>query len=130
MDKIVIVSLGYVAAFVIIILIAIYLIRKKRISDYRKEIDNLDKKKNEIESAPVVSELAKLETIVKNDKIPTWYKWVSFISAILVCVSTLTVKQHLFVDIIAGILLAEISYLIAKYIDNKTNCSKMLMNKI
>lgn len=74
MDKIVIVSLGYVAAFVIIILIAIYLIRKKRISDYRKEIDNLDKKKNEIESAPVVSELAKLETIVKNDKIEEKYK--------------------------------------------------------
>lgn len=62
--------------------------------------------------------------IVKNDKIPTWYKWVSFISAILICVSTLTVKQHLFVDTIAGILLAEISYLIAKYIDNKANCSK------
>ena len=74
MDKIVIVAFGYIALFVIIILIALFLIKKKRINDYKKEIEHLDKKKNEIESAPVVSELAKLETIVKNDKFEEKYK--------------------------------------------------------
>ena len=39
-----------------------------------KELELLDKKKNEIESAPVVSELAKLETLVKNDKVEEKYK--------------------------------------------------------
>ena len=78
MDKIVIVAFGYIALFVIIILIALFLIKKKRINDYKKEIEHLDKKKNEIESAPVVSELAKLETIVKNDKFEEKYKkWFS-----------------------------------------------------
>ena len=74
MKTILLVTLGYMAFVVIIILVAFNLIKRKRISDYRKELELLDKKKNEIESAPVVSELAKLETLVKNDKVEEKYK--------------------------------------------------------
>ena len=71
---ILLVILAYAIIGIVILLIALTLIRRKRLKDYRKELELLDKKKNEIESAPVVSELAKLETIVKNDKIEEKYK--------------------------------------------------------
>jgi membrane-associated phospholipid phosphatase len=48
-----------------------------------------------------------------NKKIWGWYKWFSLVFAIAVCISTLTVKQHLIVDVIAGVLVAEASYSLA-----------------
>ncbi|MCR5106802.1 MAG: phosphatase PAP2 family protein, partial [Lachnospiraceae bacterium] len=41
------------------------------------------------------------------------YKIVSVVMAVLICISTLTTKQHVMVDVIAGVLLAELSYKIA-----------------
>ena len=63
-------------AIIAIVLIAVVLgmIKKQRHNSYKKELELLDREKNEIESAPVVSELAKLETIVKNDKMEEKYK--------------------------------------------------------
>lgn len=46
----------------------------------------------------------------KEAGIPIWYKWASLLMAIAVCISTLTVKQHVIADVFAGILLAEGSY--------------------
>lgn len=46
----------------------------------------------------------------ENKKIPNWYKWVSVIIALAICVSTLTTKQHVIYDVIGGVALAEISY--------------------
>lgn len=74
MDNLTLVIIAYLIIAIILILIALLCIKRKRIKDYRNELELLDKKKNEIESAPVVSELAKLETIVKNDKIEEKYK--------------------------------------------------------
>lgn len=74
MDNIVLVVIAYVVIAIVLILVALLYIKKRRMKEYRKELELLDKKKNEIESAPVVSELAKLETIVKNDKIEEKYK--------------------------------------------------------
>lgn len=74
MGDVLLVILAYVVIGIILILIALNLIKRKKLKDYRRELELLDKKKNEIESAPVVSELAKLETIVKNDKIEEKYK--------------------------------------------------------
>ena len=64
----------YGAIMIVLILIILLLIKRKRLKKYRRELEELDKQKNEIESAPVVSELAKLETIVKNEKIEEKYK--------------------------------------------------------
>lgn len=46
----------------------------------------------------------------KNEKIPVWYRMGSFLLAVSVCISTLTTKQHVLIDVIAGITLAEGSY--------------------
>ncbi len=56
----------------------------------------------------------------RNSKIPVWYRIISCIIAILICISTLTVKQHVFVDTIAGIFVAEICYFISGRFVNKT----------
>lgn len=74
MENIGIVIVVYVLIAILLILIALTYIKRKRIKDYKAELEVLDKEKNEIESAPVISELAKLETIVKNDKIEEKYK--------------------------------------------------------
>ncbi len=42
------------------------------------------------------------------------YKWVMFVFSILVCLSTVFVKQHVFVDIIGGILVVELGLYLAK----------------
>ncbi len=48
----------------------------------------------------------------RHDRIPGWYRYLSLIIALAVCISTLTVKQHVVADVVTGILLAEISYVI------------------
>lgn len=42
--------------------------------------------------------------------IPRWYRWFSLFAAIVVCISTVTTKQHVLVDVAGGILAAELSY--------------------
>lgn len=46
----------------------------------------------------------------RRPEIPRPYRVFSLLFALAVCVSTLTVRQHVFVDVVAGVLLAEISY--------------------
>lgn len=46
-----------------------------------------------------------------NEKIPKWYQVASFLITLSICISTLTTKQHVLIDVIAGVLLAEISWL-------------------
>lgn len=51
--------------------------------------------------------------IRKSKKIPSWYKIFSLVFAILVCMSTQFTKQHYIVDVIAGIVIAELCYFIS-----------------
>lgn len=51
-----------------------------------------------------------------NKKVPTYYRIGYLVFALFVCASTVFVKQHFFVDILAGIGLAELTFLIAKKI--------------
>ena len=74
MDNIILVIVTYIVIAILLIVVTLTYIKRRRIKSYKRELELLDKKKNEIESAPVVSELAKLETIVKNDKIEEKYK--------------------------------------------------------
>lgn len=46
--------------------------------------------------------------------IPVWYRGFSLIMALMVCVSTLLTKQHVIVDVIGGVLLAEICFYAGK----------------
>ncbi len=56
--------------------------------------------------------------IRRNEKIPKWYKILSVIIAILICLSTQFTKQHYIVDLVGGIALAELSYY---FIGKKSN---------
>lgn len=49
-----------------------------------------------------------------NEKIPGWYRAASLFMTVSIYVSTLTTKQHALVDVIAGVLLAEASWLFVK----------------
>ena len=46
----------------------------------------------------------------KNNAVPKAYKVITFIIAVLVFISTLTTKQHVIVDVVGGVALAEFSY--------------------
>lgn len=59
----------------------------------------------------------------RQKKIPLWYRVFTFVLGILVCVSTVTVKQHFFIDIVAGILVAEVSWFISRFIHKKKELS-------
>lgn len=49
-----------------------------------------------------------------KEEIPRWYRTASCVMAILVCISTLTTKQHVIPDVIGGIFLAEVALCIGK----------------
>lgn len=51
----------------------------------------------------------------KNKNIPKPYVVFSLLFAVSVCISTLTTKQHVIVDVIGGVGLAEGSYFVVKY---------------
>lgn len=53
--------------------------------------------------------------IRKNQKIPSWYRRLSCIIAVTVFFSTLTLKQHVIADVVAGAALAEITYFVSRH---------------
>ncbi len=59
---------------VILITVVLVLFSRHKYNTLRKEVEMLDKEKNMIASTPVLSELAKIESIVKNDKMEEKYK--------------------------------------------------------
>lgn len=46
----------------------------------------------------------------RRRSIPGWYRILSFVMAVAVCLSTLTTRQHVLLDVAGGILIAECSY--------------------
>lgn len=61
-----------------------------------------------------------------NEKVPVWYRAASFLITVSICISTLTTKQHVLPDVIAGVLLSEISWLLV----DKSRFSKLYANII
>ena len=59
---------------VILVTVILVLLSKHKYKKLRQEVETLDKEKNLIASTPVLSELAKVESIVKNDKMEEKYK--------------------------------------------------------
>lgn len=49
-----------------------------------------------------------------NKNVAKWYKTTSFLLAAGICVSTLTTRQHVLIDVIAGVALSEVSWWFVK----------------
>ena len=64
----------FVIVTIIVITILLVVLIKKKNGKYKKLIAFLDKEKNLLESAPVIAELSKIETIIKNEKLEEKYK--------------------------------------------------------
>lgn len=46
----------------------------------------------------------------KNEAVPKWYRVFTLVFALMICVSTVTTRQHVLLDIPAGLAIAELSY--------------------
>lgn len=64
----------YVVIAIVIIVVVLSFMRKKRIKDYNDKIMDLEKQKNLISSTPVLSELSRIEEIIKTEKMEEKYK--------------------------------------------------------
>ena len=74
MNPVVLQTMTFVIVAVISITILLVILRNKKNNKYKKSITFLDKEKNQLESAPVIAELSKIETIIKNDRLEEKYK--------------------------------------------------------
>lgn len=61
--------------------------------------------------------------------IPVWYRYTSLVLALAVCVSTLTTRQHVIVDVFGGIFLAELGWFVARF-DRLRNAYGRMAEKI
>lgn len=69
----------------------------------------------------------------KNPQIPRWYKIFSVVFALSVCVSTLTTKQHVIVDAVVGVALAEVCYWFvvkSRFVSGYKKCMMRVYNKL
>ena len=62
----------FIVAFILIILV-LNLIQARKNKSLKKILENLDIEKNKIESTPIVPELAKIESYLKNEKLEVMY---------------------------------------------------------
>ncbi len=79
LNKLFLFAIAYIIFAIIVTLIILKIIKNKQINKLKEYLEKLDIQKNELESAPVISELAKLETIAKNEnmekKYKSWYEY-------------------------------------------------------
>ena len=61
-----------------------------------------------------------------DKKVPVWYKIVSVMIAVLVFISTLVTKQHVIVDVIGGVAVAELTW----FVSCRTNGWKIYRNLV
>ena len=74
MNQLILIITTYIIITVGLIVTTLIIIKKKRSKKLENELENLEKEKNTIESMPVLLELSKVETIIKNDKMEEKYK--------------------------------------------------------
>lgn len=74
MNGVILIIVTYALIAIILSVVVLVLIKKRRTKTLRNTIESLDKEKNIIESTPILLELAKVETIIKNDKMEEKYK--------------------------------------------------------
>ena len=74
MNGVLLLIITFIILAVILITVVLVVIQKHKMAKIRNEISELDREKNMIASTPVLSELSKVEPIIKNDKMGEKYK--------------------------------------------------------
>jgi len=69
MDSIIFISILIFALVVVTIIVTLNVIQSAKNKRYKKVLDRINFEKNQIESAPIVPELAKIESFLKNEKL-------------------------------------------------------------
>lgn len=69
MDNILLMALAILSLSLIFCIITFFIIRSKENKKYKKEINELDIKKNEVIGVPILSEIAKVKELVKTDNL-------------------------------------------------------------
>lgn len=85
-------------------------------SDMLRFLYNIDAANNLFPSIHVLVSWYCFIGIRNNDSIPAWYRYFSLFMAIMISISTLTTKQHVIADVIAGVFLAELTWKISLYL--------------
>ena len=76
MDTIVMLIVSLVVLAAILCVIALVLIQRKKVRNIKKQLDQLEIEKNKIDGTPIIPELTKVESLVKNEKLEAMYnKW-------------------------------------------------------
>ena len=72
-ETFILIAISYYIVSVIVIVVFLILYNKRVEKRYKREIDNLEREKNLILSASIISELSKVETLAKNDDLKNKY---------------------------------------------------------
>lgn len=81
--------------------------------DMLKFLYNVDAANNLFPSIHVLVSWYCFAGIRNNRTIPTWYRYFSLFMAVMISISTLTTKQHVIADVIAGVVLSEVTWQIS-----------------
>lgn len=73
MDSIILIFVTLFLVAVILIVVVLNLLQNNKNKKYKKRLEELEVEKNQIDSTPIMPELSKIESFLKNEKIETMY---------------------------------------------------------
>lgn len=91
-----------------------------------KLIYTLDAPNNLFPSIHCLDSWVCLRVVCKMKTAPKWFKWANAVFSVLVFASVVLVKQHLFLDIWAGILVGELGFLMVRFLHTERLLYKLV----
>lgn len=73
MDTVIMLSIVLFLVAVVLVVVVLNIIQMIKNNRYKKIIDNLEIEKNRLDSAPIMPELSKIESLLKNEKLEVMY---------------------------------------------------------
>lgn len=73
MNTVVITTVSFLIISIILIVVVLYGIQKRNQDKIKKQLEKLEIEKNKIDSAPIIPELTKIESHLKNEKLESMY---------------------------------------------------------
>ena len=69
MDSVLLITISAFVVTIILIIITVFIIKNNQNKKYKKEIEELDTKKNNLLGVPVLSEISKVKELIKTDNL-------------------------------------------------------------